>query len=103
MSMTDTFHSQRRAFGSAIRAATPKVSATFVRTDSVDSIMKPLTQPLDDLDTLIAAKEQAIDRLYADNVKLHQAIDANRQRMKLAEREIAKAYEAQTKLRAVFA
>ncbi|QOE32121.1 hypothetical protein CPT_Paso_004 [Rhizobium phage Paso] len=86
----------------AVANASPvKVSASFTRIDTVEGCMKPLTQPLADLDNLIAAREAAIDNAYVENQRLRAQIEANIQRIDAHQAEIDKARDASNKLRAV--
>jgi precorrin isomerase len=87
---------------SAIKARSPiSFSVSTIRTDTVEGIMKPLTKPIDDLDTLIDNKEFRIAALYTENERLRYQIEANLDRIQQARDEIGKATTAMYKLRAV--
>ncbi|QIG67184.1 hypothetical protein [Rhizobium phage RHEph15] len=86
----------------AIKARAPiSISFTATRTDSVDNIMKPLTKPIDDLDTLIDNKEFRIAALFTENERLRYQIAANLDRIEAERDEIQRATQAIHKLRAV--
>ncbi|QIG69948.1 hypothetical protein EVB84_004 [Rhizobium phage RHph_Y48] len=88
----------------AIKAKSPiSLKLRAHRIDTVEGIMKPLTQPIDDLDNLIDAKEFRISRLFADNERLRAQIEANLDGIEAARDEIQRATQAIHKLRAIVA
>lgn len=101
--MNKTLQNYSRVTTSAIKAVAAKspLTVSMTRVDTVDSIMKPLTRHIDDLENLIAVKEKLQDELFNENERLRGLIASNLQRITDAGKEIIRAREAQTKLRAL--